>query len=100
VKVKYVLKVSRQLEEKNKEGDKIDYMPMYNEIKEGKRKLDELNTSTWMDVELKIIEFNISNDCSLKMAKIRDYWLEKKKRKIVDPLNEYQDVFFLEIINI
>ena len=46
-----------------------------------------------MDVEIKFIEVNISNDGWHKMARIGDYWTEKKTTKIAYLLKEYQDVF-------
>jgi hypothetical protein len=46
-----------------------------------------------MNVEIKTKEFNISNDDRPKMARVGDYWSEKKTTDIVDLLREYQDVF-------
>jgi hypothetical protein len=47
----------------------------------------------WMDVEIKYIEVDISNDNQPKMARICDYWMKTQTIEIVDLLKEYQDVF-------
>jgi hypothetical protein len=46
-----------------------------------------------MDAEIKTKEFDISIDDRPKMARIGDYWSDKKTMEIVDLLKEYQDVF-------
>ena len=46
-----------------------------------------------MYVEIKMKEFNISNDGRPNMAKIGDYGSKKQTIEIVNLLKEYQDVF-------
>lgn len=46
-----------------------------------------------MDVEIKMQEFDISNDDRPKMVRIGDYWTDKKTTDIVNLLKEYQDIF-------
>ena len=46
-----------------------------------------------MDAEIKMKEFNISNDGRPKMVQIGDYWSDKQTTGIANLLKEYQDVF-------
>jgi hypothetical protein len=46
-----------------------------------------------MDVEIRMKEFDISNDDRPKMVRVGDYWFDKKTTDIVNLLKEYQDVF-------
>ena len=59
-------------ETRKKRGYRNCQIPLlqYNEIKEVELKLDEFETSTWMYVEIKIREVNISNDDRKNMEKI------------------------------
>ena len=49
-----------------------------------------------MDAKIKVKEYNIGTEAQPKMAKIGDYWSEHNTTRIVNLLNEYQDVFTRE----
>ena len=82
--VKFILKVSKQVDLENQE--KIDFPVAYNEVHEGERKLDELKALEWMGIKIKYMEVEISNNSRPKMTKINDYWSEKKTTEIMDLL--------------
>ena len=46
-----------------------------------------------MDTKFKTKKVDISNDDRPKMARIGDYWNDEKTTKIVNLLEEFQDVF-------
>jgi hypothetical protein len=62
-------------------------------IEEEEPHLDEAKPPEWMDAEIRLKEFDISNDDRPKMVRVGDYWSHKQKTDIVSLLKEYQDVF-------
>jgi hypothetical protein len=59
-------------EEDEEDVEKTNFPPRYNEIIKGEWELDESKAPKWMDVEIKMREFEISIDGWKKMARIGD----------------------------
>jgi hypothetical protein len=75
-------------------GPKTTRLPKkFTKIEEGERHLDKAKPPEWMDAEIRMKEFNISNDDRPKMVRVGDYWSDKQTTDIVSLLKEYQDVF-------
>jgi hypothetical protein len=91
--VKTVYSVTKEETEEHKHTEKPDFPSSYNQVIEGECQLDESKAPDWMDAEIKTKEFDISIDGRPKMARVGDYWSDKKTMEIVDLLKEYQDVF-------
>ena len=56
-------------------------------------KINESKAPEWIDAQIKMKQFDFSNDDKPKMVKIGDYWLEQHTNEIVNILKEYQDIF-------
>lgn len=76
--------------------EKIDFRPVFNEVYEDERKLEESKAPKWMDVEIKYNKVDISNDSQPKTAKVGDYWSEKQTTEIVNLLKENHDIFSID----
>ena len=57
---------------------------VFSQFKEGSRQINESKAPKWMDEKFKIKEVSISNDDRPHIARIGDYWNEKKKTEIVN----------------
>ena len=62
------------------------FLPTFSQFKEGSRQINESKAPEWMDAKVKTKEIDISNDNRPKMARIGNYWSEKKTTKIIDLL--------------
>lgn len=63
--------------EEEERGEK-EYPPHYWETKEGEMHINESKAPKWMDVKIKIKEFNTAIEGWPKMARIGDYWSEQQ----------------------
>ena len=78
----------------NKKGLlKKQFPPSFTQFKEGDQPINEEKSLEWMDAQIKMKEFDISNYDRPKMAKIGYYWSEQHTIEIVNLLKQYQDVF-------
>jgi hypothetical protein len=88
--VKSVLSIATEQKE---DHEQPDFPKIFTKIEERECHLDKAKPPEWMDAEIKIKEFDISNDDRSKMVQIGDYWFDKQTADIVNLLKEYQDVF-------
>jgi hypothetical protein len=68
--VKSILKVSK--EEKN-DPKQPKFLESFTKIEEGERRLEKEKPLEWMNGEINIKEFNLSNDDQTKMSRVGDY---------------------------